>query len=187
MAHGKLAAGTDTRFRRATHVGRDFGNGQVRRWRGAFDRLDTPERMVPGSCQNIGVARPAEEPGAAVGCCIRIWRVSRMYSSGGRPSVGCNATMQIVKQMLANYRLQIRPHFARNMYGVAPPRPLTTQIAETVPLVPRSSHDRRNRPCRPRPGDSGCVSAGPPARGARTRFRPARLPTTGVPPASRYA
>lgn len=101
-------------------------------------------------------------------------------SPGKCRSVGCDAITYFVKQTLGKCRLEIRPQYARNMYGVSPSRTQIMQTDETIPVVHRRSRDRRNRTRRRPPGDSACAGAGSPARVTRTQFRRARAPTRGV-------
>ena len=101
-------------------------------------------------------------------------------SPGKRRSVGCDAIMPVVKETLGKCGLKICPQFARNMYGAASVRTLITQTDETIPVAPRSSRDRRNRPRRRPPGDSACAAAGSPARATRRRFRRANAPMWDV-------
>src|SRR6185437_2226519 len=109
---------------------------------------------IPGGCRSIGEAQAARRRAAADGFCIRNFAGVAHVSPGKRRSVGCDAIMRMVKETLGKCRLQIRPRFARNMYGAAPLRTLITQTDETIPVAPRSSRDRRNPPRRRPPNDS---------------------------------
>jgi len=164
-------AGAGTRCRRAT---RRAGRG-INQRSGALETRSGNQMDESAGSEDFRIVsnhRGSASRGMPCGGCPVLHqdfaRVAHI-SPGERRSVGSNAITRIVKTMLGKCRLEIRPRFARNMYGSAPLRRLITQVDETIPVAPRSFRDRRSLPPQRPPVDSACAAAG--RRGPATRRR----------------